>query len=82
MGEVPSPGRDETIEPIELGQSHGGLHVRHLEIVAKVTINIFVVISMRQIAKLPIEPLLTRIVLSWCAPAIATPITDRFDCTF
>ena len=41
-----APG-DELIEFLELGATNGGLHIRHLEVVADVTVNVFVIVAVR-----------------------------------
>ena len=58
LGEFPeilfAPG-DELLEFLELGAADGGLHVRHLEVIADVAVNVFMVIAEGQGAKLLAE---------------------------
>ena len=70
-----APG-DELIEFPELGATDGGLHVRDLEVVADVAVNVFVVIAVGQSAELLAEAFPAGIAFPPGAVAIPSPVTE------
>jgi len=70
-----APG-DELLEFLELGAADRGLHVRYLEIIADIAINVFVVITKGQAAELLAEAFSAGIAFPPGAITIPTPITD------
>ena len=75
-GEVAAAGGDEAVELVELGHAHGRLHVGELQVVADVGIDVFVVVAVRQVAELPVEPLAAGVVVPRLAPAVAAPVAE------
>ncbi len=76
---VVDPGLDEGGEFLELGAADGGLDVQGLQVVAKVGVNEFVVITLGEVAELPVEPFGTGVVDAAGTPAVATPIAEAVD---
>jgi len=74
---LPAPV-DEAIQLLQLTKAHGSLHVGELEVVAEMAVGVFVVITMRQVAQLPIETLMAGVVDPWFAPAVPSPIPEGF----
>ena len=74
--EVFPAGRDEAVELVELGHAHGRLHVGELQVVADVGIDVFVVVAVWKVAKLPVEPLAAGVVVARLAPAVAAPVAE------
>src|SRR5690606_6519305 len=60
----------ETVQFIELRNPQCRLHVRCFEVVANVTVNVFVVIAERQVTELPAKTFATRVVFPRLAIAI------------
>src|SRR5688572_22354578 len=75
---MPAP-LDESRELLQLGDADGGLHIGRLQIVADVRVDVLVIVPVRQITKVPVESLATGVFLSGITPAIASPVTERFD---
>ena len=63
---------------IELRQADGRLHVGDLQIEAEMRVDVLVVVAARQVAELPVEAALARVVLARIAIAVAPPVADRF----
>jgi len=70
-----TPG-DEVRKFLELGAANGGLHIRHLEVVAYVAVNVFMVVAIGQSAKLLAEALAAGVVFPTCAVAVPAPVAD------
>ena len=68
--------RDETVEPVQLRQRAGGLHVGDLEVVAEVGVGVLVVVAVGQVAQLPAEALAAGVVLAGRAVAVAAPVAE------
>ena len=75
--EVRPARRDEARQPLQLRHANRRLHVGRLEIVAQLGIGVLVIVAMRQVAQLPVEPLAARVVLARFAPAVASPVPHR-----
>ena len=67
------PGCYEVRQFPELGHSDGRLHVSQLQVVADVRVSVFVIVSERQIAQLPVKALAAGVVLARIAPADRGP---------
>ena len=78
-GEFPkillAPG-DELIEFFELGTADSGLHLRDLEVVADVAVNVFVVITEGQVPELPAKAFPAGVAFPAGAVAIPAPVPD------
>ena len=70
---------DESLEPGELRQADGGLHIGDLQVVAGVRVGEFVIVPLRQVAELPPEAAAAGVVGAWIAVAIAAPVADRLE---
>ena len=68
------PLLDKAGEFFKLGAAYCRLHICCLQVVAKMGVNIFVVISVRKSSMLPCEPPSAGIVLAGCAPAVTAPV--------
>ena len=68
---------DEPVEPGQLGDADGRLHVRGLQVVAEVAVDVLVVVAVRQAAELLAEALAAGVVLAAGAVAVAAPVADR-----
>ena len=75
-------GFDEGGEFFKLLPADGGLRVERLEVVAKVAVDVFVVVAFRQLAELPAEALATGVVLARGAPAVAAPVAEALGVSF
>jgi hypothetical protein len=73
---------DEAGEFFQLLTADGGLGVERLEVVAEVAVNVFVVVSLGQLAELPTEALATGVVFARGAPAVATPVAEALGLGF
>ena len=60
----------------QLRQPDGGLHVGHLQVVADVGVDVFVIVAAGQLAQLPLEALAAGIVFAGFAPAVAAPVAE------
>lgn len=67
---------DEGIEFLELLATNRGLRVERLQVVAEVTVNVFVVVALGELAELPAEALVAGVVLARGAPAVAAPVAE------
>src|ERR1035437_1541340 len=67
---------DEPLEARKLGTADGRLHVRGLEVVAEVAVDVLVVVAVGQAAELLGEALAAGVVLAAGAVAVATPVAD------
>ena len=56
-----------------------GLHIRRLQVVPDVGINVLVVVSARQGTHLPVKTFAASVVPAGFAPAIATPVAKRIN---
>jgi len=77
FGEVVAPRGDKAGKLLELGDSDCGLHVGRLEVVADVTVNVFVIVTLRQIAQLPFKAAAAGVGFSGIAPAVTPPVAKR-----
>src|SRR5687767_8655805 len=75
---MPAP-LDESREFLQLGDADGGLHIGRLQVVADVRVDVLVIVPVRQMTKLPVESLAAGVFFSGFTPAIASPVTERFD---
>lgn len=78
-GEVGLAGGDETFEAVQLGKAAGGLHVRDLQVVAKVRIDVLVVVALGKVAQLPAEAVAASVVLPGRTEAVAAPVPEGFQ---
>ena len=76
--EVELAGGDEAGSPLQLGQATCGLHVRDLQVVAEVGIDVFVVVALREAAKLLGEAFAAGVVAARGAVAVAAPVAEGF----
>jgi len=67
---------DELLEFLELGAADGGLHVRYLEVVTDVTVNVFMVITEGQGAELLAEAFPAGVAFPPDAVTVPAPIPD------
>src|SRR5437660_3113549 len=79
---VGAPCRHEGVELMELLAADGCLDFERLQIVAKVAVNVFVIVAMRKLPQLPAEALVAGVVLARGAPAIAAPVSKRLGNPF
>src|SRR5208283_399308 len=70
---------DEGRQLVQLRYADGSLHIRGLEIVAHMRINVLVIIAVRQLAGLPVETLAAGVFIARRTPAIAAPVAKGFD---
>src|SRR3984893_15730665 len=77
FSKVRAPRGDEARQLLELRDSDCGLHVVRFEVVADVTVDIFVVVSAGQIAKFPFKATTARVGLAGIAPAVTAPVAKR-----
>ena len=75
-------GFDEVGEFFELDAADGGLCVEGFEVVAKVTVNVFVIVTFWKFAELPHEALAAGIVFARSTPAVAAPVSEGFGVGF
>ena len=68
-------------ELVQLGAADAGLHVRGLQIVAEVGIDILVVVSLREFSVLAVEAVSAEIVPSGGAAAVPAPVPEGADDT-
>ena len=64
---------------LQLLAADGGLRIGRLEVVAEVSVDVLVVVTLRQFAELPTEPLIAGVVLSAGTPAVAAPVAETLD---
>ena len=76
-GVVAPAGRDELVEPCQLGAADGRLHVGDLQVVAELRVDVLVVVAERQRAELLAEALAAGVVLAARAAAVAAPVAHR-----
>ena len=67
---------DEAREFLELGAADSGLHVRDVQVQAEVRVDIFVVVSFRQLAVLAVEAVAAVVVLAGGTDAVASPVAE------
>ena len=79
---VPFTGFDEDGEFFELLTADGGLWVERLEVVAEVTVNVFVIVALWQFAELPAEAFAAGVVFARGAPAVAAPVAEALGVSF
>ena len=65
---------DERGQFFQLFAADGGLHIRHLEVVSKVAVDILVVISLWQLAVLPVVAVSAEVIRAAGAGAVAPPV--------
>src|SRR5687768_3306752 len=70
---------NEAWKLLEPRDADGGLHVGRLQVVADVRVDVLVVVSVRQVAELPVEPLAARVLLPRLAPAVTSPVSKRLE---
>src|SRR5271167_4758068 len=66
-------------QSFELATPDRRLGIERLQIVAEMAVDVFVVVTLRQFAELPAEPLVARVVLARRTPAVATPVAQTLD---
>ena len=64
-------------ELAQLGTSHSRLHIRCFQVISEMRIYIFMIISQRQFPVLAVKTMTTQIILSGCAHAVSSPVTER-----
>jgi len=67
---------DELLEFLQLGAAYGRLHVRHLEVITNVAVNVFVIITSRQGAELLPEAFPASVAFATGAVTVPTPVTN------
>ena len=75
-------GFDEGGEFFELLTADGGLGVERLEVVAEVAVDVFVVVSLGQLAELPTEAFAAGVVFAGGAPTVAAPVAKALGVGF
>lgn len=75
--EVVTAALDEAREFLELGAADSGLHVRDVQVQAKVRIDVFVIVAFRQLAVLAVEAMAAVIILTGGTDAITAPVAHR-----
>ena len=73
------PARNEVRQLCELRSTQGGLHVGRFQVIADMRIGVLVVVSAGERSQLPLEALATSVIFPGFAPAVATPIAERFN---
>ncbi len=63
----------------KLTEADRRLHVGHLEVISDVAVGVFMIVSGRQVAQREVVAFPAGIVLPRVAPAVASPIAERFD---
>ena len=79
-GDVPSYKSacfDKGGELFELLAADSSLHIRHLQVIPKVAVHIFVVIALRKLTKLTIKTMTAEVIMTGRANAVAAPIAIR-----
>ena len=67
---------DEGGEFLELLATDGSLGIERLQVIAKVAVNVFVVVALGEFAELPAKAFVAGVVLAGSAPAVASPIAE------
>ena len=67
---------DEYRGLLQLRKATCGLHVGDLEVVAKMTVGVLVVVALRQITQLPAKALTASVVFAWHAIAVTPPVAE------
>ena len=75
-------GFDEGGEFFELLTADGSLGVERLEVVTEVAVNVFVVVTLGQLAELPTEAFAAGVVFAGGAPAVAAPVAETLSVSF
>ena len=75
-GKIALARDDEIIEAIHLCQGAGGLHVGDFQVVAQVSIGVFVIVALWQIAQLPTKSFAAGVVFSGRTVTVATPVPE------
>ena len=70
------PRSDDLLELCQLRHADGGLHVRHLQVVADVRVNVFVIIAEGQRAELLRETFAAGVILAAGAVAVPAPVAQ------
>ena len=73
---------DEIGQSLQLDATDRGLGVERFQVVAEMTVNVFVVVAFGELAELPLESFATSIVFARGTPAIATPVAETFCVRF
>ena len=69
---------DKGRELLELLATNRSLDIQRLQVVAEVAVYVFMIVSPRQLAELPIEALVARVVPARGTPAVPAPIAEAF----
>lgn len=64
-------------ELFELLAADSSLHIRHLQVISKVAVHIFVVIALRKLTKLTVKTMTAEVIMTGRANAVAAPIAIR-----
>ena len=75
--EIMTTPLDERRQFFQLSATDSRLHVRNLEIVAKMRINVFVVVTLRKFSALAVKAVSAKIILARRTHAIASPVAER-----
>ena len=75
--EIAAPSCYKFLKTLKLRDSYRCLQVRHFQIIAEMSIDIFVIVALWQVAQFPVEPLVAGVVLSRPTITVATPVTER-----
>ena len=67
------------VELLQLGTANSCLKICGFEVIAQMTINIFMVIALRQLTKLTSKATTTGIIHTTYAPAVTAPVTITVD---
>lgn len=77
QGEIASARSGKVIQAFELLQSHGGLHVSDLEVIAQMRIDVFVIVPLWQQRELPLKTSFAAVVPARGTPAVPAPVPQR-----
>lgn len=67
---------DEGRELLQLLAADGGLHVGDLEVIAKVAVDVLVVVALGQLAELTVKAVAAEVILAGGADAVAAPVAE------
>jgi len=76
------PSLDEGGKFPELLAPDGSLGIKGLQVIAKVAVGVFVVISRREFAEIPSEAFAAGIVLARRTPTVTSPVTETLRISF
>src|SRR5439155_18521132 len=74
--EVALAGGNEFRQFLKLRYADRGWQIRCFEVVPDMRVDVFVIVTVRQLAEIPIKALAARVGLSRIAPAVASPVAE------